>query len=272
MIVQSSEEGQVPFVIKMSEHTALAGNLARFFGNSRFEPIKPREPMLFVIDNHDIGWRELDERAPADPKTGLPYNLVETPFEEIIKTSSRSPERNSSEHAYCGLISSMHSWGLYNGRYGMSDLVLLDNLASDNKVEASRMLDGEIRRQTELKAKLASDPKTAGWIKKEKLFQNYKQLQFFDTLALYFNCTHEKHRTKTTFLHVPQTKDEDVEVTITPKGNGDYSFAPYPFKQDKIDVEFSGRYLDPAKTTGGEEIGEIIKKTPIEKQTVRLVS
>ena len=88
MIVQSSEEGQIPFVIKMSEHTALAGNLARFFGNSRFEPIKPREPMLFVIDNHDIGWRELDERAPPDPKTGLPYNLVETPFEEIIKTSS----------------------------------------------------------------------------------------------------------------------------------------------------------------------------------------
>ena len=30
----------------------------------------------------------------------------------------------------CGLISSMHSWGLYNGRYGLLKLVLLDKIAS----------------------------------------------------------------------------------------------------------------------------------------------
>ena len=56
----------------------------------------------------------------ADDATGLPYNLVETPAEHITVTSRRSPEFNERHHAYCGLLSSMHSWGLYNGRYGLS--------------------------------------------------------------------------------------------------------------------------------------------------------
>jgi hypothetical protein len=84
----------------------------------------------------------------------------------------------------------MHSWGLYNGRYGMSDKVLLDGLADENRRMADTMLDGEIARQEELKSQLASDPKTAPWIDEARLFQNYKQLQLFDTMTLYFNCVH----------------------------------------------------------------------------------
>lgn len=272
MIVQSSEQNQAPFVMKMAEHTALAGDLARSFGNDNFEAVHPQEPMLFVIDNHDIGWKELDERAPQNPKTGLPYNLVETPFEEIIKTSSASPERNATEHPYCGLISSMHSWGLYNGRYGMSDLVLLDGLAAENQTEARQMLDREIVRQSQLKAELSKDSETRTWITEERLFQNYKQLQFFDTLALYFNCTHESARTEMTFAHVPQSANDDVQVKITPKEHGDYSLSPYPFSSGDISLSFNGRYLNSGQADEQGSLEAIISKTPIETQTIRLTS
>ena len=40
--------------------------------------------MLHVIRHHDEGWRDLDTRALRDPATGLPYNLVQTPFEHIV--------------------------------------------------------------------------------------------------------------------------------------------------------------------------------------------
>ena len=58
-------------------------------------------------------------------KTGLPYNLIETPAKYITVTSRLSPDFNERQGPFCGLISSMHSWGLYNGRYGLSDHVLI---------------------------------------------------------------------------------------------------------------------------------------------------
>ena len=190
MIVQSAASGEKHFVMTMDQHTALSAQLATAFGNERFEPIEPRVLMLHMIKNHDAGWRDLDAAALRDPATGLPYNLVQTPFNLIFETSSASPDFNDKTHPYCALLSSMHSWGLYNGRYGMSDKVLLDGLADENRRMADTMLDGEIARQEELKSQLASDPKTAPWIDEARLFQNYKQLQLFDTMALYFNCVH----------------------------------------------------------------------------------
>ena len=68
----------------------------------------------------------------------------------------------------------MHSWGLYNGRYGLSKLVLLDNIAAKDRPLADKMLNGELDRQKRLKAELATDPETRAWLDERKIFQNYK--------------------------------------------------------------------------------------------------
>jgi hypothetical protein len=139
----------------------------------------------------------------------------------------------------------MHSWGLYNGRYGMSDKVLLDALAGANRELAAHMLAGEEARQGRLTAALRADPETAAWVEERHLFQNYKQLQFFDTLALYFHCTHASERTATRFLHVPADAQRDVALSLTPQGGGRYALSPYPFAVDQLELTFSGRYLTP---------------------------
>ena len=82
----------------------------------------------------------------------LPYNLIETPAEYITVTSRLSPDFNERQHPYCGLISSMHSWGLYNGRYGLSNHVLIKQFPEQERPLAERMLDGELARQKRLKA------------------------------------------------------------------------------------------------------------------------
>ncbi len=266
MIVQSAPDGEPRLVITMAEHTALAGQVARVFGNDRFEPVAPADEVLYIIENHDAGWAELDREARIDGNTGLPYNLVETPFEEIIKTSAASPEFNTGRHPYCGLLSSMHSWGLYNGRYGLSSHVLLDSLAEANRAEADRMLDGEMERQNRLKAELAGDPATAPWIEEGHLMQNYKQLQFCDTLALYFNRTHEGARDEQAFEHVPMDEGEDATVTIEPLGDSRYRLTPYPFAEDGIELSFTGRYARP----DGEATD--LAAIPASTQSVRCVA
>ncbi|MCZ6591848.1 MAG: DUF3891 family protein [Alphaproteobacteria bacterium] len=268
MIVQTAPAGEPQIVITMTEHMALAGRFARAFGNAAFEPIEPREEVLYIVDHHDAGWADVDAKAAIDSETGLPYHLQNTPFETIVETSRASPEFNSRRHAYCGLLSSMHSWGLYNGRYGLSDHVLLDTLAAENRSTADEMLEGELSRQERLKAELASNPETAAWIEQGHLFQNYKQLQFFDTLALYFNCAHEGARVEQTFEHIPRNPREDVTVTVRPTGEGVYHVSPYPFADDPLDVSFTGRSMVPDPDRKTADLGSIAT----DRQTIMLTA
>src|SRR5260370_28774461 len=91
------------------------------------------------------------------------------------------------------------------------------------------MLANELDRQKRLKAELAQDPQAAGWLDEAHLFQNYKQLQFFDTLALYFNRLQPSERGEQAFVHVPLNARQDVSITIRPRTANIYELSPYPF-------------------------------------------
>jgi hypothetical protein len=255
----------------MHEHTALSGQFARACGNDRFEPIWPNDLMFYIISNHDAGWTEFDRDPVTDGKAGLPYNLVETPAEYITVTSRGSPDFNERHHPYCGLMSSMHSWGLYNGRYGLSDLVLIDKIPPQDRPLAQRMLDGEIDRQKRLKMELAT-AETAPWIEEKHLFQNYKQLQLCDTLALYFQRTHPSDRTLQEFRHVPLNAEQDASVMIRPRGHDEYEISPYPFAVSNAEFAFAGRLIRPGqhKERGGWQ--EVLRELPTRWENFRLVA
>ena len=272
MMIQTAPEGAPRFAIKMDEHTALSGQFARAFGNENFEPVEPLDVLLYMISNHDKGWAVFDAAPKTDPKTGLPYNLVDTPVEDITKTSTASPDHHENRHPYCGLLSSMHSWGLYNGRYGMSDKVLIDSIPPKDRHLVDRMLEGELKRQAQLKARLAKDPKTAAWIEEGHVFQNYKQLQLFDTLALYFNRTHEAARGEMRFEHVPMNAHEDATITIRPVEPAVYALSPYPFGESPATFEFSGRYIAPSDRGADTDWSAVFAAAPLEWQQFKLVA
>lgn len=265
MIVQTAPEGAARFVIKMAEHTALSGQLADAFGNDTFEAVTD-PAMRFIIANHDAGWADLDNEFRIDAATGYPYNLAETPFELIMGTSRRSPDVNEAHDAFSGLLSSMHSWGLYNGRYGLSDIVLLDKVAEQNVPAAEKMLAHEEARQHRLKAELGAAPETRHKVSEDRLMQAYKQLQFFDTLALYFNRTHEGAREQAVFPHVPKSAAEDVDITVTPVAHGEYRVSPWPFSGDRLAVAFEGRYMTPDAT------GSSPADLPVTTQSATLIA
>ena len=272
MIVQTAPTGTPRLAITMQEHTALCQQFAQAFGNDRFESLQPLDLMIYVISNHDAGWLEFD-RAPAiDDKTGLPYNLVDTPPEHITVTSRLSPDFNQRHHPYCGLISSMHSWGLYNGRYGLSKLVLLDKIAAKDRPLADKMLNGELERQKRLKAELGNDPQTSSWLHERKVFQNYKQLQFIDTLALYFNRIHPSERSEQMFENVPISMEQDTTITVRPAGAGVYSLSPFPFAAKGAEFACGGRRVMPGLGDGPGGWAAALKETPAEWESFQLIS
>lgn len=272
VIIQTAPTNTPRLAIMMYEHTALCLQLAHAFGNGTFEALSPAEQMIHVISNHDAGWFDFDRNPKIDSATGLPYNLAETPPEHITITSRLSPEFNQRLHPYCGLISSMHSWGLYNGRYGLSKLVLLDKIAAQDRPLADRMLNGELERQKRLKAELSKDEEAQPWLEERKIFQNYKALQFIDTLALYFNRIHPNERVEQVFENVPRSAQQDVTVTITPVGNSTYRLAPFPLARDGSQFVYCGRRVRPSDGDRPGGWPAALRELPTEYESFRLVA
>ncbi len=253
------------FVQRNVEHTALSVQLAAAFGNSDFAPLQPREDMLFLVEHHDHGWQSLDEAPPMDPNTGLPFHLGGTPMEYLLKTSSGSPDFNEQHSAYCGLLSSMHTYGLFHGRYGLSDAITLNAIAQADRAGVVAMLDGELARQDRLKTSLKDVPHA----QEAQLFHNYKLLQFFDSAALYFNVSPPGERGTMSFKNVPMSVAEDVVIQVTELEAGVYGYAPFPFEQEGIEVYCEGRYVIPDVDASGTEI---MTRQPVERQYFKLVS
>lgn len=269
MIVQSAVESQPHFIVTMAEHSLLAGQIARAFGNDCFEPIAPLSEMLYLIDHHDRGWFELDAFPSVNPETGLPWHLPNTPNALKVMTMMKSVNFNQAHHLYCGLLASMHMWGIYHGRYGLSDNALIDTIPNAYKDEFNKQFVLLEQRQTWLETQLKQDLNTQHWLQRY-LWQNYRQLQFFDTLSLYFNCTCESQRQPETFTQVPTSATTAQTVTIEPVNNNQYRMTPFPFKQQTVSLRFKGQYLMPAKREQ-PELCQALADSPVGEQVVQLV-
>lgn len=99
---------------------------------------------------------------------------------------------------------------------------------------------------------------------------NYKLLQFFDTLSLYFHMTHVENRGESKFLNVPDGKGNDPHtLTIKPVGDGAYALAPFPFKSE-VTVSVQGRYL--TSQPQGTDFKAIFDLTQKELQTYKIIA
>jgi hypothetical protein len=186
-----------------------------------------------------------------------------------VKTSKASPDFNEAHHAFCGLLSSMHTYGLFNGRYGLSDFIFIDKIAPDNKQAVTDMLNAELERQARLKAQLSSKAESAAWVAEAALMNNYKLLQFFDTLSLYFHMTHVEGRGESKFLNVPDGKGTDHTLSIKPT-DGAYALTPFPFKGDSLEISVEGRYI--TAQPAGTDFKPIFESTQKEKQVYKIIA
>lgn len=278
MMVQPAPEGQPRFVTFMREHNAMCRVLVEAFGNAVFERCEPFEPVAYAVSHHDYGWDEADANPEVNPENGFPKGLGNGSVPGIIGTGPLSARFNEDHHSYSGLISSMHITGLYNARYGLSDFEVRIGgsksvpVADKDRAMLEAMLSGEADRQARLKRHLGACPHTGSWVDEARIWQNYKILQFIDTLSLYFHTRHESTRKAETFTHVPKSATEDVVVTLTPQGGGIHCLDPFPFAGDELSVDCAGRYVHPVDpATSSSELARILSETPKSYQTHRFV-
>jgi hypothetical protein len=171
----------------------------------------------------------------------------------------------------------MHTWGLYNKRYGFTRFVVRTRtqvsvpVQTANRPLIDAMLAGELERQERLKTKLSADPAMQGCLTENHLFQNYKQLTFFDTLALYFHLNHAVDRGEELYIHVPMTAEADTNVTVTKQTEQVYRLDPFPFR-DKLRAVCRGRYVEPFPADfQADNLGAALRAIAPDQQTVELV-
>ena len=278
MMVQDAPAGEPHFITTMIEHNAFCVQIGRAFGNDRFQRPEPFEPVMFVVGNHDRGWDEWDAHPGFDPKTGLPCGLTNTPIPAAIQTNRGSPDFNEKHHPYSGLLSSMHSWGLYHARYGFSEFRVRHGGSVSVPIfpqfadQTNAMLEAERARQERLKSDLERNPATRGWVEEKHVMQNYKLLQFIDTLTLYFHLRHPSSRTEEKFVHVPIDADTDTDVVLRPQGNSSYSMSPFPFAGDRLEARCCGRYLRPIQADRvPADLGALLRSLPSEEHVFTFV-
>ncbi len=279
MMVQNAPAGEPRFICSMAEHNDLCGAFAHAFGNERFDSLDPFDEMVYVVGHHDRGWDGLDAAPKLDIDTGMPRGLGTAPVPGSTQTARNSPDFNEKRHAFCGLLASMHSWGLYEARYGYSEFRVRPGGSTSIPVpdhlreETDALLAAEIARQNRLKAQLDSDPETARWVEEAHLVKCYKQLQFFDTLALYFNLRHADERGEEIYVHVPMTVETDTSVRLDRIAGDRYILDPFPFAGDSLEVSCRGRYF--AAVSGADEpddLADMLWQAPTADQTYVLTA
>lgn len=273
MIVQTAPQGEPHFVIRQIDHAHTAGTLAVHFGNQKFAPMIPRDIMESVIRHHDQGWETVDTIPQLDPKTGLPYHLGQTPLDALLATNQGSPDYNEQYHPFAGLISSMHTCGFYNGRYGLTNTTYKEVSPVELHPVFEKLLNSEQERQARLKAQLRQNEDTAHWADDAFVMRNYKLLQFFDQLALYFHLTHPLLHGEIVFTHVPvqPEADEETSIVLRPVTTGIYSLSPYPFSIGEVEVTTEGRYIMPVPEGESVNMTDYLYAEPIASQSYRLV-
>jgi Protein of unknown function (DUF3891) len=265
VIVQSAAPGQPHFVIQSTSHAKMAHQLSSHFGNKDFSPLNPLDLMNYIVRNHEAGWDSLDVDPQWNPDTGLPYHLSAIPELLHLQKGRLSPVLNEKHHPFCGLLSSMHEWGLYNRRYGLSEVALISEISKDNINAVTTFLEQQLEYQESLKRQLAARSETKSLVAPTMLFNNYKLLEFFDTLALYFNRVHEEAWETETYGNVPRNPENDTTVTVTPIRPHTVSLEPWPFCVRAFDISCEGRYIYPARA--GTEARDVFRTTGVQTQT-----
>lgn len=278
MMVQTAPEGELHFISTMGEHMDFCSQMARAFGNNVFQSITPAEA-LYAIDNHDRGWDDYDRHPGFDANTRLPYLMAQTPADDAIKTNRDSPDHNERHHPYSGLLSSMHTWGLYNRRYGFTQFQVRTRTSISvpvtpaNRTKIDAMLAHELERQGRLRKALSSTKEYESFDDERALLQNYKQLQFIDTLALYFHLRHATERVAETYIHVPINREADANVVLRKLDDSTYSASPFPFKDDTVTLTCNGRYMARiASDIVSPDLGSVLRALPDDRQVVRIVA
>jgi hypothetical protein len=244
MVIRELKDGR-SYVSLQEDHAELAAQFAAHWGNAQFSQLRPYKTMVFATTYHDSGYREFEGNPPINIEKGRPYAHRESipSFEAIeLEAYANNVGWLCSHDLYAGLIVSMHRTGLWHNRYNVFT---------------------KPAEQEQYKKTLAAGNPAF----EDELWHNYRALQIFDLLSLYFCCdgyASEKEFKDYTIapIRIAYDSNEETELKITPNGPGSVKMTPYPFDQSPLQFSVRARLMTPAKGQSAEAGLEAYQKAP----------
>ena len=236
MILRETKDGTT-VVMGQTDHSRLVGQLAARWGNDRFSVPQPYNTVARAAAFHDYGWLRYETAPLYDHASG------QTPGFRAVPASPHQIEGYKwcgdwllADDPYASLIVTMHRAGLWSGRY---DAVThpahprFPNLSQEIK---------DFVAQSETRQRQSKDT-----IDPAQLWTNYRLLQVWDLLGLYFCCQdpYEDY-----IEPVPLTysggRMDGVRLTMKPIDPRTVAFDPFPFATRPCHVQLAYRRLPSA--------------------------
>jgi hypothetical protein len=239
--------GDVWQVVLQTDHADLAGEFARAWGNDRFAVPAQQEALAIAGRRHDDGWA-IWERSPRVVDGHRPVPFLEVHITSHLAFYEAGIVDVTADDAYAGLMCAMHGAGLYRERYGTQP-GLRNRWADDYGAEIDAFV-------AKMEASFPQRIAELG-VSEEERWANYRLLQAFDRMSLYF-CglfpigRHDEHK----IAPVPTDyAGGETELTIVPIAD----FAPltpvrvrmdpFPFAQRPARFTFKRYVLEKSEVT-----------------------
>lgn len=259
MIVRA-EHGQL-WLTEQVVHARLSAELVDGWGGF-CTPVAPLESVRLAAALHDAGWAEVDARPEVNPETGRPYSFLDIPQDVHVAAHTRTVRRARRADPYAGLLTSLHSAGLYRNRYGYLPHIAARPVAPEWREAVDRFLAEQDAVQAELTAALRPDPAV--------LWTHYRWFQLWDMLSL-FCCMLSPESTPHRFLCAVPTEPGGEDVALYLRGTDARTFEvdPWPFAPERIVLRWPARVLPDRPYRSQDEFHEAYAQaTPVQQEIV----
>ena len=222
MLVRPEAGGTV--AIGQASHAWLSGQLARAWGNERFDRPAPWEEVCLAAEQHDVGMAEWDLAPRLDPERGWPQPFTEMALADHLRLWSAAPAKLIPQSRYAALLVSLHGSALYERR----DLARMS-------AEDAAAVRGYLARQRELQDRLIAllDADRA------QVARNQRLLYAWDGMSLALCLGWDGHEAE----DVPSVGDAGVGVWLAPEAGARVAVDPWPFRAGELTVRCEGLRL-----------------------------
>lgn len=262
MVIRDLKDGSSTLSTQ-EDHAELSAQFAAHWGNKDFARLRPYHTMVFATTYHDSGFRSWEGHPPINMEKGRPYGHRETPFSpERFEAHARNVEWIGAKDPYAGLIVSTHHTGLSQYRYQTITSPKGTYRSGPRRPEIQAFIDEQEAWQKEQKKSLGGEsPKF-----NDELWFNYRLLQIYDLLSLYFCCDgYKEDRLKEDLIApvpVAYGSNEEVNLRIIPTGANSVQMDPYPFDRSPLQISVRARTMTAGGFASEDECREAYFKAP----------
>ena len=235
MILRGNRDNK-SVLVAQTDHSQLVGQMASHWGNRQFDPPKPYDSVVRAAIYHDYAWLLYETSPRVDPGTHQPYGFLQLPLgKPQLDSYQWTLDWMNKLDPYSALLMSKHRTGLWKARYETIRYPKGYNL-SKPAPEIQEFIEKNEQWQKTTKAGFDA----------EVFDHNYRLLQVWDILGLYF-CCHEVGEDYIDPVPVTygQAANEGVRMKMTPLTPTSVKFDPYPFYIRPVKIQLRYKLVDP---------------------------